>query len=358
VALSKAGKNIYRNNKRYHAVSTSIFSGMEKDLRKIVDTATRESASVYAEIFRKLTVSEGGIIELTTENLAQASPLMARIEVIQNEFRQRYGSVVTAARTNIIQVAKNREFEIEKILKKEGIDVDRSTLTEEIYNILETIHQQGFKRMNDVILRWKDFVYDTFFAGVTKGLTIDDFRNTFFNTTGTLKIGSSLEQISISEAMIAVTEERTAFNRQKAKEEKMTYCWNFNPLDFKTKPECLSATLAGVISEKEMGSSYGFPPRYVCRCEITFTRPEWVELNQGINEGIEERRQQYLNDLENAPRQKPFWTQAGTKVVPLDPERASGTKMYKDIQEKHNLASYPVADFEPPPGLVAGDILT
>jgi hypothetical protein len=118
-------------------------------------------------------------------------------------------------------------------------------------------------------------------------------------------------------------------------------------MDQRTKPVCIEATLAGVIPEREMAAGYGFPPRFICRCEIAYTRGEWGEFNNAINGEIRSARSRLIEELNNAPKQLSQWFVGTNLVIPSDPVRAAGNKMYADIEEKLDTAeSTEVPDFD------------
>jgi hypothetical protein len=195
-----------------------------------------------------------------------------------------------------------------------------------------------YRNIENIMIKWRNYVYDLFFAAITQNWRASRLIDSWTTPEGYLKIGSSLEGMTEVEASMAAVAERTTYLQENAKRNGYTYCWNVNPMDQRTKPACIEASLAGVIPEETMGTDYGFPPRYVCRCEIAYTRGEWTELNGSINKEISKVRVRLIEELNDAPKQKPFWYVGDTKVVPKDPERASGEKMYKDIEEKLAVA--------------------
>ncbi len=310
----------------------------------MVTTAERESEAIYNEVFARLTIDKDSkqIIQ-SVDNLALVHQLMSRLRDVQIQFRARYGKVMTDNRSRIIIEEKQKEKEIGEVLAKAGIkSKNRGHLSKEAYGLIKAINERGYAKINAILAKWEQFVYDTFFAGVLNSLTIPDFKTTFYDQDQHLKIGSTLRGDALREALMSAVEQRTAFVRQQAREEGMTYVWNFNPMDRRTKPVCASATVAGCIPATRMASDYGFPPRFICRCDVSFTRREWVNVNRGINEGIEERRKKFIKELENAPRQRSEWMRDGHLVRSHDPERAAGTLMYASVVAQIEAASTPV----------------
>ena len=156
-------------------------------------------------------------------------------------------------------------------------------------------------------------------------------------------------------------QQRTASTLAEARELKMDSCWNANPMDKLTKPQCAEATIAGVIPIDEMEGNYGMPPRYICRCDIMIVSSKWTELNKGVNQSIESRRREVVEELSVSPAKLSSWkvggyTKAdGTKVkgytaaVDADkyPVRAAGLEHYQETQDKLRVwTENPVPEYE------------
>ncbi|KKL06971.1 hypothetical protein LCGC14_2590720, partial [marine sediment metagenome] len=216
------------------------------------------------------------------------------------------------------------------------------------FELMEISNNQTLKKMNDILVKWRNFAYDTFYSGVIRGVPIAVFRSMFFNKDGSLKVGSSLDEETMYTTMQSIGEQRTSYIRKKAEESGYKFCWNANPMDPQTKGECIEATIAGVISEGEMSSGYGFPPRHICRCELVYTRPEWVTVNRGINSALEDSRSVLVQSLIDAPRQMASWKVKGKVVKATDITRLQGNLMYKETSDKLELLADRgvVPDFE------------
>jgi hypothetical protein len=349
----KIGSTLYKESTRGKRAGDKVLNALQRSLNRMNKEATRRASRLYRSVFKKVKVdNSSGLIINNVENLALVREITSGLEPITNAYRVAYGDLIRTFREETFGVLAEKEQRLEFQLNKIGMMEDRKTLTIEAFEQMNVLAEKNFRKVNGMMLKWKDTVYDLFVSGVNRGMTLIDFRDSFYNKTGTIKIGSSLEEESTSAAMIAVTEQRTAFVRQKAKENNYTFCWNANPMDRLTKPVCMEASLAGVISEADMSKTYGFPPRYVCRCELVYTRPEWVGVNQGVNQAIRERRKALISDLESAPRMKSYWfwenpTGERIKVWASDPKQAAGDKMYKEIADKLKLAkSKTVPDFK------------
>ncbi len=330
--------------------SDRFFKGLETDLKRLNKMTTRVTNKLYDQVLSSLETIPGTSMPINTVgNLSQVSTLMQGLDAIQNDYRQAYGQLIRNARLDMLEIVITREAALEKVLKdEEGIIEDRTLVSDQSFEMMDAGYQKTLQRMNVTLDKWKSFAYDTFYSGLIKGVPISLFKSWFFNENGTLKIGSSLDEESTYTAVQSIVEQRTAYLRGKAQENDWKFCWNSNPMDPLTKSECIDATIAGVISEAEMGSGYGFPPRHICRCEIVYTRPEWVRVNQGVNTSIEKSRLSLVQQLINAPRQKGKWTRNGKVVKAKDITRAKGNLMYKEVEDKLGLLADrgPVPDFD------------
>lgn len=332
----KIVETVWRNEKH----SSVFFISLQKQLSKLNVKTTKEATKLYDKILLSLDLKDK-LVENSVDNLSKVSKLMLGIDKIQKVYRKEYGKTIKIARQENQELIKDREDKITKLLSKVGIvEKSRTVITKENKTLLKMLNQQGYKRINQTLEKWKNFAYDMFYIGVTRGMTIENFKSLFYTDVGTLKIGSALAQEVEMDTMISITGQRTAFLQQRAKELGYKYCWNSNPMDMRTKPECIGACLSGVITEVEMGSVHGFPPRFLCRCELCYTRGEWVGINKGVNRAIANRRLQLLDELKSAPNQMSAWMRLG-KEVHVDagkyPLRAAGMKPYKEIEDKIKL---------------------
>ncbi|HDZ24924.1 hypothetical protein LCGC14_1060670 [marine sediment metagenome] len=329
--------------------SDRFFNSVQRELRKLNSLATREAARVYNRVLTSLITVDGtSIPKNDVNNLSLISMLMQGIDAIQDEYRRRYSRLLQEARGDLIEITTEREFKVEKALSKIGINENRTASGTETFELMEISNNQTLKKMNDILVKWRNFAYDTFYSGIVRGVPIAVFKSMFFNKDGSLRVGSSLDEETLYTTMTSIGEQRTSYIRGKAAESGYTYCWNANPMDPQTKSECIEATIAGVISEAEMSTGYGFPPRYICRCELVYTRPEWVAVNKGINSALEDRRNVLVQSLIDAPRQMASWKVAGKTVRSTDITRLQGNLMYKETADKLNLLADRgvVPDFE------------
>jgi hypothetical protein len=331
------GRKLYKEAIISWKQSNRTLNRLEKELALLNRQTSRAARALYKRVFKQLDITSAGFIENNVDNLAKVNLITGGLDPILNTYRAKYGTLIRDFREEVLLGVRDKEERAEKQLKRIGVADDRVSLTEENFNILATLNEQGFRKVNDMLSKWKNTVFDIFIDGVSRSTTLMTFEGLFYNKNGSIKIGSSLEQESSKNAMASVTAQRTAFTRQKAKENGYTYCWNDNPLDRRTKPICLEASFAGVISEKSMGHKYGFPPRFICRCDLVYTSPEWVEINEGINDAIRERKTELAEELLNAPKQVPYWYWKGKKVYPDDILRLQGNKMYKEDLDKLDL---------------------
>jgi hypothetical protein len=307
------------------------------ELRKLHSDTRRMALMSYTTLTNNLLV-DGKLIRPSQDNLLLLSEHSIDFESILNFYRVSYRQTYEAFRMDLAEALRRKEKKLEDVLSKVNIDEDRATPSQGTVDLMNAINENMYRNIEAIVQKWKNYVYDTFFIAITQSQPKVLLSEAWLTDDKKLKIGSSLDAMAEIEASKAAIRERIAYVQEQAKVSGYTYCWNVNPMDMRTKPECISACLAGVIPEATMGTDYGFPPRYICRCDLAYTRKEWVELNQGINKEIEEVRQRLIVDLIEAPRQKSSWYRGETLIVPKDPERASGTKMYADIEEKLAVA--------------------
>jgi hypothetical protein len=331
------GRKIYKEAITSWRQSNRTLARMEKELASLNRQTSRAARALYKRVLKGLDITPYGTVENNVDNLSKVQILTGQLEPILTEYRMKFGDLIRTFREEVLLGVRDKEERAERQLKRVGITEDRIGMSEENFNILALLNEKNFRKINEMLLKWKNTVYDIFMSGVAKEMDLVSFESQFYNKDGSVRIGSSLEQESVQHAMVSVTEQRTAYTRQKAKENGYTYVWNDNPLDRRTKPICLEASFAGVISEKDMSERFGFPPRFICRCDLVYTRPEWADINEAINDSIRQRKVELAEEILDAPKQVPYWYWKGRKVYPDDIVRMQGNKMYKEDLDKLDL---------------------
>lgn len=328
----------FRSKREYDGLAQSLSA----DLQALNSKTNTEALRLYQSLEERLEIvprtGSIAVIESSMENLERLSRFMPSMEDFINEYRRKYQVVYESNRIEIFRQLIRKERRLMEILAKAGINEDRVTASKSSVDMVNAVNSRMYRVIDEILRKWKNFVYDTFFEAIGQSKPLMDLKERWRTDSGTLRIGSSLEDMTDAEAMIAATQERTAYLREQAKINGYQYCWNVNPMDERTKAECIGASLAGVIPESQMAVEHGFPPRQVCRCDMAYTRGEWVEFNSSINKQMEDVRGRLIQSLIDAPRQKSSWERIvggkSTTVTPKDPARASGTKMYADIETK------------------------
>lgn len=342
--VSEFFKHAVRSKKQSDKVVGNLQSSVQSLNRKY----NRRTRSIYDRILNALELTPGGMIAPGPANHAILAKAMPAFDKMIEEYKGEYAQRWVDHRVQIFVALKLKEDGFEKILRRAGVKENRTGLTKDDLAHMNNLNDNHFIKIGNMLVKWRNFMYDTFSIAFSRGMTVMQLKGLLFTEDGKIKIGSSLEETSEAEASIAAVEQRIAYVQAKAKEEGYTYCWNVNPLDRRTKPDCIQASLAGVVPEEVMGSQYGFPPRFICRCDLAYVRKEWTEFNNAINGEIRLLKSRLLEELINAPKQLSSWYVGRTLVVPKDPVRASGDKMYKEIEDKIALVgSLEVPEFQP-----------
>lgn len=349
----QTGKKIYNIAIKQRKESNKLTNSNLSELKRLNKQVNQKVSAKYKTFLTKILDSNNdGLIDRKMSNLSKVSGLLRDLEnKVFNPYKSKYATISKRLRSEQFRLRREKTREINKILKdEEGITQKQVKIFTDTFNtIFDRIKKKEFENINFLIKKWRKHSYDTMFRGIIDGMNIEKVMNLLYTQDSTLKIGSSFEQSTEAEMLIAAVTERTEYVLEEAEKNNYTYCWNSNPMDPRTKPICADATLAGVIPKEEMENVYGFPPRYICRCDLTFTRPEWTAINKGINKAINDRRKVFLNDLITSPDsfQKSSWIVNGKTVIPSDPARAKGDLYYKDVEEMIDLLSgNPVPEFE------------
>lgn len=338
--ISTIGRDFVQSSFKSKREMDRVIDKMRADLQALNSRTHTGALLAYRSLSDRLVIKPDSLsFEFSMDNLERLSRFIPSFGDITGKYQLKYRDMYESNRISMFQQIRKKEERLQKVLKEMGVNDDRISTTRSAVDLVNAVNAKMYENIAALMEKWKKFVYDTFFIAITQQWTRQRLEERWLDENKQLRIGSSLEGETDAEMMIAATTERTAYLQEQAKKNNYDYCWNVNPMDALTKPECISASMAGVIPEKEMGSVYGFPPRYICRCEIAYTRGEWTEFNSAVNNEIEKSRLRLIEALEDAPRQKSSWeviTPSGKSITvkPTDPERLSGKKMYKDIEEK------------------------
>lgn len=354
---------------RHRRLVDELMDDYGSEVETILSANNRKTRMLYANILKTMVVDDSQRIKPTVlSNFTKLETLRRLISDMAMSLRKRIFVLANGARDSLLEltIAKERAFE-EILLERGGVGAPRSKLTKKEMDVLDRMFKASIIRINVSLEKWKTFAYNAFFSGINVAMTPIDLERSLFTEDGHVKIGSSLENEIDYESTRALMEQRTQYQVGRAERLGYRVCWNTNPLDQKTKPICMSATLAGVIPKEEMLTDYGFPPRNICRCDLTFIDESWTAMAGGINSTIEERRKEAIGLLKAMPEQKTEWKiKSHERIAPsgevvkikrheratTDAQRLAG-KRYQTVQDRLNIlqkTKVPKYEWTPLPG--------
>lgn len=353
---------------RHRRLIDQFMDSFEADLSNLLSNTNKKARRFYVNILKSLEVGNNQRIKATpVSNFAKMERVRKGVDNLSAELRSSILRMASSGRKDLLQLIFEKEKALETILGNVGVENKRSKITKAEADILDRLFKASLNRINITLEKWRSFSYNTFFNGISAGIKPIDLETELFTEDGNIRIGSSLESEIDYETTRGLMEQRTQYQLGRAERLGYGMCWNFNPMDQKTKPICMSASLAGVIPKEEMRADYGFPPRFRCRCDITFVDASWNDFNNGINSAIENRRTEAIALLEDMPKQKTEWRRrshsretATGKVVRVkrhdvetkDPGRLEG-KRYADVEERLDILEegrVPSYKWDPPEG--------
>lgn len=330
-------KDFYNKLSQHRRLLNDFMDSYEAGTSQLLRANNRRTKVLYTRTLKSLEVNIDQRIKATSlSNFTKVENIRRGLIDLSIRLRKQIFAHVNGARGDLIQLVMNKEMDLEKIMHKGGIDKSRSEITNSELDILNKFFKASIRRINVSMEKWKVFVYNIFFNGIAFGMTPIDLELALFTEDGNIKIGSSLESEVDYEATRTLMEQRTQYQTGRAERLGYGACWNFNPMDQKTKPICMSASMVGVVPKEEMVLDYGMPPRGICRCDITFVDASWMDFNKGINSTINDRRQETISLLEQMPKQKTEWKVKGyTKtLVSGETKRIKRHKAYTKDTEK------------------------
>ena len=348
---TKTGRNLFKLEGRYIKAANRTFDLFFKDLAKEMTEISKEIAEFYSFILGGMSLDkETGGIKLTTANSLKVSAAKMRAERMSKGFSKRITTKLGGGRKAFLGERGTRDKEAKKILKKEGIEVNYGDIPDKTKQLLRDLGDDSSSQIVSFFNKWVHYFPHIIRTAISTGQNPARTRELLLLPNGHIRVGSSLEEAVYREAAMDLLRQRTAQTVSEAQRLKLTHCWNANPMDSRTKPICASATTVGIIPLQDMEDNYGFPPRFVCRCDLMITDPSWVEINQGVNQAIEQRRKEVIKELQDLPSQMTSWrvsgyTRAdGTRVAgsmreAQDPLRAEGLRRYQEVEDRIEIWS-------------------
>jgi hypothetical protein len=300
-------RRLNRHVIREHKKAGIVFDTIEDKVNSILASNRPRVKALYYSFLDNLELDDNKNIKGNSKNTLLVENLSLSIKDTSAEAKQQISRVLLDTRIDVIESALDGFNNLTDIYAKAGLMEAVSGGTGLLTNDAELLNiafTQRLKAIASSFVKWEDYAYRTLMNGVLAGSNVEAVRSLLFTDTGNIKIGSSLEQEVNFEAAQAITEQRTNATRAAGKQLGLTYAFNFNPMDGLTKPECISATTAGCIPLDEMEDAYGFPPRWICRCDLVVTDPAWGGLNTSINKAIDQRRTEMLDIIKELPKRK------------------------------------------------------
>ena len=356
----RVGEQIFRLQGRYSRAANRTLDSFFKDLNKEMVIIGREIADFYSDLLLGFALDPvSGVIKPTLYNSGRISASKNRAERMAKQFVTRIHKKLKTGRRSFLDESKERDKELGRLLKKIGEQQERGKKSDRTKQLLQQLSEDSNDAITAFFQKWIGYYPSILTRGLTSGQRPQQIKELLLLPNGHIRIGSSLEESVAREAAMDLLEQRTAATLAEARELKLDSCWNANPMDNLTKPVCAQASTAGVIPIGDMEGNYGMPPRYICRCDLMIVSSEWKDLNKGINQSIEKRRQEVVEELRGAEAKKASWdvagyTRADGTVVKgytahVDPNkyplRAEGLEHYALTGEKLKAWDVPVPEY-------------
>lgn len=277
-------------------VSKNLSSKVEKDIVRVINAAVSN-----------LDTNDDGIIKNNTFNKQLIKATSSRINKEIKKYRDKTEKALVATGVVALDVYNDLKKQDVKYLGKDRYGVF-TTVNDSVIEDSAKLHKGALRKNNADMNEMTEYINDTLESGymfnltkgalVTKLLSATEHVN--ISNAGATMYSKSLGDINAFGGKILNFYTEVAFTQEDGLKE----VFNSNPMDSRTKPLCASATMAGVISVKDMSSTYGFPPRYICRCDVVYLKKEWKNAKKDVNNFISEQEEQWRNILVKSPRRK------------------------------------------------------
>ena len=359
----KAGQRLFRLESRYQKAANRSIDGSIKSLTLAVLKINRDITQFYEGIIGKFSLDDNtDRIKPVLKNSALITTSKNRARRMARDFANNIVREMRSARKSLLSESRFRDAGAKDILKTIGVKQERGKVGKAAGKIIAEMAKDSEETIRSYFEKWMFYYPHVLRQALAANYTPEKLREALFQPNGHIRIGSSMEEAVYSAHAMDLLSQRTGRTIAEAKELNLDYCWNANPMDMRTKPECAMASTAGVIPIGDMEDNYGLPPRYICRCDLMIVNGKWTELNKGINQSIEQRRKEVVTELGAAPGKMTGWNVAGyTKAdgtvvkghrkeidAAKDPIRAAGLEHYQETQDKLEVwIDNPVPEFNP-----------
>jgi len=286
-------KEQYMRNIRDMAFDIANKAG--KPIKRVLDTTIGE-----------LQVNDEGIIKKTQQNkklINDASRVINR-EVVAH--KKRMDKALTAV--GVVTTSLHKHLK-----EKDTVYIGRdkytafANLSDDTIEDAKTLQKEVIKKNAIAQVKATQYIKSSLQAGYLFNLTKQALQNKVFSNSEYINTGvnstmfsESLNTLNAHGGSILNFYTEVGGTQQ----EGLRQVVNSNPMDARTKPICAAATLAGIISIKNMEKTYGVPPRMLCRCDLLYIKEEWKDIQKDVEALIAEQKEKWRDTLTTAARRK------------------------------------------------------
>jgi len=288
---------------------TKIKEAYLKDVRDVATELSNKAEEPISKVLNKtidaLDATEEGIITNNSKNKEIISKASGHVRNEMKKLRSSSSKAIAAITAVATDVYGNLKESDQKYLGKNRYAAF-ADLTDDTLEKVSSLNNQALKTSNAAISGATDFITNALQSGYIFNSSKNALKGKLFSNTGNINVtnkgatlfSSNLGSLNAHGGSVLNFYSEVGLTQQ----EGLKQVFNSNPMDDRTKSICAAATLAGIVSIREMESAYGVPPRMLCRCDLIYVNPAWDSVKKDIEDLLSEQRDTWRDTLINSKR--------------------------------------------------------
>jgi len=274
--------------------------------REVSDKANTPLSRIIDAALSGLEADDNDIIKSSSNNRRIVRSVVGKTSAEINKHANRSKKVFTAVGVSATEVYKDlKRIDIEYLGK--GRNKAFTELSDAEIEDAAGLNKDATKSFARSMEGASAYIKSALEGGIVYHMSRQSLRNKLLSADGDVNVadGGTLYSTTLN-SLNSYSGDIINFYTEvgATQQEGVRSVFNSNPMDDRTKPICAAATLAGIIPVDQMESSYGVPPRMLCRCDLVYIDPEWKDVQADIEKHLDEQKENWRKILNDLPRRK------------------------------------------------------
>lgn len=297
-------KTLKKNVKDKAEIKEAYLDDLVDVNQSLSKSSETKLVTIAETLIDTLELGDNGLIKNSSENKQVAKGANILLEREFGRYRKGMNKALTAVGVSAVDVYQELKKVDTKYLGKDRYSdfiLDDDTLKD-----VGEFHESALAKNKANIKRAEQYTKDAIRNAILFNLSIPILTSRLINDSGHLVVDRSSVYATGLNNINDFSGNLLNFYTEVPRTVEAGYreVFNSNPMDERTKPICASATMAGIISITEMAGTFGMPPRMLCRCDVVWVKPAWIDVKNDVKELVDEQRVQWRRTLISQPRRK------------------------------------------------------